>query len=295
VVIETSQETERAVEAWPATGTGRARVLSVTSGKGGVGKSNLVANLAIGFAREGRRVLILDADLGLANLDLLFGLRPEHNLGDVIDGRVTLTEILLEATKNVHLLPAASGVPRMVELPPAVRHGLLNEIECLDREFDVLLLDTAAGIGPSVMAFNGAADEILVVTTPEPTSITDAYATIKVLRKTCGIRRFGLIANDVAQARDGLEVYRRLARATDHFLDVTLHYLGHVSHDENLERAVLVQRPVMDLFPDAPASRCITRIVELLLREEPSLTLRGEVQFFWRRLLERDSRSREAS
>ena len=266
----------------------RPRVISVTSGKGGVGKSNLVANLAIGFARAGRRVLILDADLGLANMDLLFGLTPRYTIADVIEGRCELADILLEGAAGVHLLPAATGVAEVVDLDPAVRHGLLNEIEGLDLEFDVLLVDTGAGISGSVLAFNGAADEILVVTTLEPTAITDAYATIKVLRKRCGIRRVSLVANNVSSARAGLEVYRRLGRTIDSFLDVSLNYLGHVLHDENLERAVFARRPVLDIFPDAPSSQCIMRIVDCLVRAESDLAPRGDVHFFWRRLLSQE-------
>ncbi|NOZ86287.1 MAG: MinD/ParA family protein [Deltaproteobacteria bacterium] len=273
----------------------RARVVSVTSGKGGVGKSNLVANLAIGLAAAGRRILILDADLGLANIDLLFGLAPVKTIDDVLRGSAKLSEILLEAYKNVYVLPASSGVAELVDLDPSVRYGLLHEIESLDKEFDVLLLDTAAGISKSVLAFNGAADEIIIVTTIEPTAIIDAYATIKVLRRESGIRTFSLIANDVSTAREGLEVYRRLGGAVDRFMDIRLDYLGYVLHDENLERAVKSKSPLMEIFPDAPASKCITRIVETMLAEEYALEPRGDVQFFWKRLLNQEAESMEAS
>jgi flagellar biosynthesis protein FlhG len=260
------------------------RVISVTSGKGGVGKTNVVANLALALARRGQRVLILDADLGLANLDVLLGLSSRYNIRHVLAGEKSLEEVVIEGPDGVRILPASSGVQELTQLGEEQKLVLLNELDGLEPTCDLLLIDTGAGISPNVTYFNLAALERIVVATPEPTSITDAYALIKVMATRHATRSFRLLVNQVKDEQDAHEVFAKLVRVVDRFIgEVSLSFLGWVPSDECVPRAVKKQRAVVDLYPECPASRSFARVAEAVL-ESGAGPADGNIKFFWRRL-----------
>ena len=260
------------------------RVLAVASGKGGVGKTNVTANLAVALARRGTRVWVLDADLGLANLDMIYGVRPVHTLEDVLRGERGLADVVADGPAGVRLVPAASGVTELTALTPAQQLRMLEEVDALDGELDVLLIDVAAGISSNVLYFAAAATETLVVTTPEPTAIADAYALVKVLATRWGRRSFPVLVNMASSAADAAAAFERLASVASRFLSVRLESLGWVPCDEAVSRAVRAQTPVVLASPDAPAARALTEVAgRLALATQAETT--GGLQFFFRRLM----------
>ncbi len=264
------------------------RVIAVTSGKGGVGKTHVSANLAVLAAKAGRRVLLIDADLGLANADIVLGICPTRHLGHLLDGSATAAEVLTEGPHGVRVLGASSGVQELTQLSDAQKLRLITAFEEAEAQFDLVLLDCGAGIGDNVLFFAGAAQEALLVVSPEPTSLSDAYATVKVLSQQAGVASFAVVANQAADFQ-GRDVFRRLTQVTERFLPARLTYLGHVPRDENLQRAVQVQQPVVDLYPRSPASRALQVLCDTLLGAPPPAALHGGVKLFWQQLLrERD-------
>jgi flagellar biosynthesis protein FlhG len=262
------------------------RVIAVTSGKGGVGKTHLAANLAVLAARAGRRVLLVDADLGLANADIVLGITPTHHLGHLLDGTATAEEVLTPGPRGLRVLSASSGVQTLTHLTDEQKLTLVAAFEPFDQRFDFVLIDCGAGIGDNVLFFAGAAHEALLVVTPEPTSLSDAYATVKVLSQDAGVRHFSVIANQAADFQ-GRDVFRRLTQVTDRFLDARLVYLGHVPRDEDLTRALKVQQPLVELYPRSPASRALSALADQLLLSKPPEVLPGGVKLFWQQLLEK--------
>jgi len=230
-----------------------ARVYTVTSGKGGVGKTNIVLNLAIALTDAGRSVLIVDADLGLGNLDVLLGIQHTYTLGDILGQRCTMKEALVEGPQGVKILPAESGVEELTRLTTGQKIQIFSLFHSLYEEADTILIDTASGISSNVLFFSSFADRILMVATPEPTSITDAYATMKVLSRTQGEHDFQLLINRVESEQQAGEVYQTLAKAAEHFLEINPGYMGFISNDPNLPRAVSRQRPLLAFRPDSPA------------------------------------------
>jgi flagellar biosynthesis protein FlhG len=270
---------------------GEVRVIAVTSGKGGVGKTNIVANLAIALARLGQRVMVMDADLSLANLDILLGLSPEYHLGHVLGGHRKLEEIIVSGPAGIKILPAASGVQELSLLSDWQKMALLEEVDTLADQVDVLFIDTSAGIGANVIYFNLAAQERLVIVTPEPTSITDAYALIKVLFAQHQEKSFRILVNESRSEKEAKEVFVKLANVADRFLaGVSLDYLGHIPHDQNILKAVRRQEAFVEVFPESPASKSIFKIANSLLSEQPSRSLEGNIRFFWKRLFALQSR-----
>ncbi|MDH3644097.1 MAG: MinD/ParA family protein, partial [Gammaproteobacteria bacterium] len=210
------------------------QVVAITGGKGGVGKTNVSVNLGVALSRMGRRVTLLDADLGLANVDVLLGLKPRKNLKDVLDGSCGLKDVLVEGPAGLHVVPAASGLQEMVQLGPREHAGLISAFSEIAHRMDVLLIDTAAGISNEVVSFLCAAQEIVLVVCNEPTSITDAYALIKVLNQRYGIDRVRVVSNMVRSDEDGTAVFSKLQKVTDRFLDVSLVHAGNISFDDHL-------------------------------------------------------------
>lgn len=243
-----------------------AKTIAVTSGKGGVGKSNLAVNLAAAIAAR-RATCLLDADLGLANADLLCGVSPGATLEDVVQGRRRLADVMTLAPGGFRLLPGASGVASVANLAPAARRELVIQLAGLERSFDVLLVDTGAGIGANAMAFTLAADSALVVVTPEPTSITDAYGAIKTIAAKVERPRIRVAVNMASGEAEGGEVFRRLDRVARHFLSLPLELAGVVPHDEAVREAVRKRVPFLVHAPDAPASRAVRAIADRLLGE----------------------------
>jgi len=260
------------------------RVIAVTSGKGGVGKTHVAANLAVLAAKAGRRVLLVDADLGLANADIVLGICPTRHLGHLLDGSASAEEVLTEGPHGIRVLGASSGIQELTQLSDEQKLRLVSAFEPLDQRFDLVLVDCGAGIGDNVIFFAGASQEALLVVSPEPTSLSDAYATVKVLSQRAGVPQFSVIANQAADFQ-GRDVFRRLTQVTERFLSAKVVYLGHVPRDENLQRALQVQQPVVDLYPRAPSSRALAQLAETLLAAEPPRALHGGVKLFWQQLL----------
>lgn len=270
----------------PSARTMPARVISVTSGKGGVGKTHTTVNLGLALSKLGKRVLLLDGDLGLANINVMLGFKPSLTLEAVLTGQAKLPEIIVPSPLGFDVIPASSGVVEMTNLSEEERLGLVESFDELATRYDYMLVDTAAGIGDNVLYFNDAAEQILVVITPEPTSITDAYALIKVLSTRSGRREFDVIVNRAPAGNDGRPSFAQLATATDRFLNVRLKFLGCISEDESVVQAVLKQSPFLHLFPNTKASRDVTRLAKKIADNEGSRVPKGGLQFFFRALLE---------
>lgn len=263
------------------------RVIAVTSGKGGVGKSTIVANLGLALARRGLQVLLIDADLGLANLDVLLGLTPQYTLYEVLSGARPLTDVIVAGSEGMKILPAASGIAEMAELDESQKLFLLDELDHYAEPLDVVLIDTGAGISRNVLFFNIAAQERIVVANNQPTSLTDAYALIKVLTTRYGETRFKLLVNGLSQPQAAEMVYRTLLQVAERFLgkDISLEYLGFIPYDDAIPRAVMRQQPVLALFPQAPASKAFTAIARFLWESPPRRGVDGNIKFFWSRLV----------
>jgi flagellar biosynthesis protein FlhG len=256
------------------------RVIAVTSGKGGVGKTNIAANLAYALSSLNQKTLILDADTGLANIDLILGLTPKYNLYHVLNGQKTMAEIIVKGPGGIMILPSSSGIADMADLSKGHKLTIIDELNRLKERPDFMLIDTAAGIAANVMYFNMAAKEIIIVTTPEPPSLTDAYALMKILHKNYAKKRFQLIVNMVRTPAEAKEVFGRLRTVTDHFLNIHLEYLGFVLYDDKCQEAVRQQKALMELYPSSVGSRCLRQIAEKLLKETPDVQEEGSVVFF---------------
>ncbi len=264
------------------------RVIAVTSGKGGVGKTNITANLAYLLSKMDKKALVLDADMGLANIDVILGLTPRYNLQHVLKGERTMAETIVHGPGGIKILPAASGIQEMTDLSPGQKLTLLEELNSLNEEVDFLLIDTGAGIAANVMYFNVASKEIIVVVSSEPTSLTDAYALIKVLYQRYAKKRFRLLVNMVRTPAEAKEAYTRLSHATDHFLNLSIEYLGYVLHDDKVQDAVRKQKVFAELYPSSLACRCLSAVAEKLTEEKSEDGEQGSIRFFWESIVRND-------
>jgi flagellar biosynthesis protein FlhG len=264
----------------------RTHVIAVSSGKGGVGKTNVAANLAVALARSGKRVLVLDADLGLGNLDVLLGLVPRYTIEDVLSGACYLDEICLEGPAGIYILPASSGVPQLTALTESQQLMIQEQLEQLAAGADVMLIDTGAGISPNVTFFASSAHETVIVVTPEPTSLTDAYALIKVLARRYRERRFKVLVNQAKSPLEAAEVFRKLDRAVDRFLHVAVEYVGCIPHDDYVPLAVMRQKAVVDLFPDSQAAQAFGRLAKQVMQWPKQDIPKGSVQLLWQRAVQ---------
>ncbi|MGO4551386.1 MinD/ParA family protein [Lysobacter sp. 2RAF19] len=262
------------------------RVIAVASGKGGVGKTSVSINLAAALVNAGQRTLLLDTDLGLANVDVMLGLSPRFTLADVFAGRCELRETVLEGPNGLMVIPAASGKRHMTELTPQQHVGLVHAFSELDIEIDTMVVDNAAGIADGVLTFCQAAQDVVVVVCDEPASVTDAYALIKVLNRDCGVSRVQVLGNQVRDAADGQQLFRKLERVTSRFLDVTLSHLGSIPRDEWLRRAIQRQEPVVDAFPSSPSALAFRDIARRSRQWQSPPGARGHVEFFLERLVQ---------
>ncbi len=261
------------------------RVIAVTSGKGGVGKTNIVANLGIAFSRLGKDVMALDADLGLGNLDVLLGLTPKYNLSHVIMGEKEITEIILNGPENIKIIPASSGIQELTHLTTDQKVRILTQLDLLIDSVDILLIDTAAGISANVMDFNMIAHEIMVVVTPEPTSLTDAYALMKVLSMKYMKKHCKLMVNLARSMQEGYEISRQLSLVADRFLEISVEYVGCILFDEKVTQCVKRQKMVSELYPDTSASRCFSALAEKVSTSPFFKTPIGDSNLFWEHLV----------
>jgi flagellar biosynthesis protein FlhG len=267
------------------------RVYSITSGKGGVGKTAVTANIAVSLAKLGKKVLILDADLGLANIDVVFGLAPKFNLNHFFSGEKDLGSILVEGPNGVKILPAGSGVQNFTRLDSQQKQKLLDGLDLMHNDFDFVLIDTEAGISENVTYFNTAAQEILVVTTPDPTAITDAYALMKLLSTQYHEKRFNLVVNMIQSDEEALDVYRKLTMVSNRYLDISIEFLGSIPADRQMIDAIRKQRVIVDLYPASRITTAFTQLAGTLCSEQIACEPKGGIQFFWKKLLDFGGRS----
>ena len=261
------------------------KVLAVTSGKGGVGKTNIIANLAYSLRKLGKKVLLLDADVGLGNIDVLLGLSPKYNISHVISGKKTLKEIIVKGPGNFDIIPASSGIQEVTNLKKNEKLILMEQIDEIGLNYDYFLIDTGAGIYDTVTFFCNAAQEIFVVATPDPTSITDAYALMKVMNKKFGENEFNLIVNFVKTEKEAMNVYANLSLVLDRYLSVKLNFTGFVLNDTNLVKSVRNQKLICELFPESRATKCFKKISRYIDRMDFNIEKKGSLQFFWSKLL----------
>jgi len=265
------------------------RAIAVTGGKGGVGKTNVSVNLAIAAAEAGHRVMVFDADLGLANIDVVLGLHPKHDLSDFLEGRCELSDVIIEGPSGIRIIPGASGVKGMAELSTLEHTGLIRAFADIGQEIDTFIIDTAAGISDTVISFSRAAHEILVVVCDEPASITDAYALIKLMNRDYGTSRFRLVSNMVSSPQEGRELYNKMCRVTDRYLDVMLSYMGSIPYDMSLKKAVKTQKPVIHAYPRSKAAQAFRGLARRLDDWPQPSGASGQVQFFVERLIQYNS------
>ncbi|MDF3013267.1 MAG: cobyrinic acid a,c-diamide synthase [Cellvibrio sp.] len=262
------------------------QVIAVSGGKGGVGKSNISVNLSIALAELRRRVVLLDADLGLANVDVLLGIRATHTLADVLAGTHSLADVLVSGPAGMKIVPASSGVQRMAELSAAEHAGLINAFNDLSDQVDILVIDTAAGISDTVVSFVRAANEVIIVVCDEPSSITDSYALIKLLNKEYGMQRFRVVANMTRTPQEGINMFNKLNTVCERFLDVTLQFIGQIPFDENVRKAVQKQKALLEFAPSSKAAIAIRALAQVVDKWPLPNSPTGRLEFFVERLLQ---------
>ena len=264
---------------------GAVKVIAVASGKGGVGKTNVAANLAIALATMDRNVMLLDADVSLANVDVLLGLQPRFNLSHLVSGETDLASTIVEGPGGVRIIPGSSGDFSMTDLPSASHAAIINAFGELVLQPDTLIVDTSAGISQNVARYVQAAQECVVVVCDEPSSITDAYALIKVFSRNYGIRRFQVVTNQTISNHDGRQLFAKISRVAELYLDVVLRHLGSVPHDGYLKKSVQEQRAVVEAYPKSASGQAFLELArkldQLPLQEDAS----GGIQFFFERIL----------
>ena len=260
------------------------RVLAVSSGKGGVGKTTIVANLACALSKRGKKVLVVDTDLGLNNIDILLGLTSKKHIGHVLSGKSNVEDIILHGPEGIHVLPAGNGLQELTQLEPEKKMTLMGELDRISGDYEFLIFDTSAGISSNVTFFCSAAHEIFLIATTEPTSLMDVYALMKVLHTKHSQKNFRLIINSVSSEREAQGVYRNLTAVADRFLNgVYVEYLGYILRDPNVSKAIRQQKAFLEIYPFSKFSRCMNELAEKILKEKPkSLSGEDRQSYFWR-------------
>lgn len=268
------------------------KVIAVCSGKGGVGKTNVATNLAVALATQGRNTCLLDADVSLANVDVLLGLQPRFNLSHVVRGETDLDSTVVAGPNGLRIVPASSGSFCMTDLPAASQAGIIQAFGEMADQPEVMVVDTAAGISASVARFVQAAQHAFVVVCDEPASLTDAYALIKVFSQNYGLDRFNIITNQSERGRSGRELFNKLLKVTDSFLDVVLRHIGDVPQDDYLVKAVREQRAVVDAYPKSVSGKAFERLAARTDALPANRESNGGIEFFFERLLMSTPKSR---
>jgi flagellar biosynthesis protein FlhG len=262
----------------------RARIIAISSGKGGVGKSNLSINLALALCKLGRQVILFDADLGLANADVLLGLQPRYNLTHFFQGARSLQEIMVEGPLGLKVIPSGSGISQLADLGAQDRERVLSHFALIEDQADFLLVDTGAGISRNVTSFARAADEVIVVTTPEPTARLDAYGLIKVLAAEGYAGRMQVVVNMAESSAEGEEVGRLMETLASRFLNAPVEMLGSIPRDRAVQKSVRAQKPFLLEYPDSPAARSVLAIAGKLSQVNLALDKQTGMQAFLERL-----------
>ena len=259
------------------------RVLAVSSGKGGVGKTNIVANLACSLSKRGKKVLVVDADLGLNNIDILLGLNPKFHIGHVLSGEKKVQDIITKGPAGIHLLPAGGGLQELTQLDDEKKIVLMEELDQVSNGYDFLIFDTGAGISTNVTYFCAAAHEIILVATTEPTSLTDVYALIKTLNIKHAQQYFRVIINSVNSEAEAQLIFKNLAAVADRFLpNVSVEYLSYILLDSVVTKAVRQQKAFLELYPHSKVTQCINQLAQKMIDEQHPLSNEEQSALFWR-------------
>ncbi len=264
------------------------RVIAVISGKGGVGKTNISVNLGVALSEYGHSVALLDADMGLANIDVLLGLHPRFNFSHVLNGEKTLKEVLIKGPANLQIVPGASGIQKMAELSPLEQAAVVRSFSEIGTDIDVLIVDTAAGISSSVITFARACQEVIVVVCDEPTSLTDAYAFIKLLTRDYGIFRFQILTNMVQSNEQGQNLFFKLSKVTDRYLDVALNFAGAIPNDDYLRKAIQKQSSVVQAFPQCRSAQAFRNLARKTESWPMTEHAGGHLEFFVERMVQQN-------
>lgn len=262
------------------------KVIAVSGGKGGVGKTNVSLNTSIALAQSGKKVLVLDADLGLANVDVMLGLRVQRNLSHVLSGECELDDIIIKGPAGINIIPATSGTQSMVDLTPNEHAGLIRAFSDMQTQFDILIVDTAAGISDMVLSFCRASQDVMLVVCDEPTSITDCYALMKLLSRDHEIFKFKVVANMVRSDKEGQQLFEKLSKVSERFLDVSLELIGVVPFDENIRKSVRKQKAIVEAFPNSPAALGFKNLANKIAKWPIPDKASGHLEFFIEQLLE---------
>lgn len=261
------------------------RTLSITSGKGGVGKTTLTVNMAHFLAQLGKKVLILDGDMSLANVDIFLKKNPDKTLKDFFEGEVSLIDTIVKYSRHIHILPGASGILELTKLDPFQKKMLIDSVSQLEGKYDYLLIDTASGIADEVLYLSSAAQEVYLVVQPDPASLTDSYAMIKILNQTYKLKNFSIISNQVLNDQEGLTIFNRLNSVTSKFLNVHMEYAGFVPFDTKMRQANHKQQLIADYAPESLSSFSIKKIVSNIDKSTIRTETNGGLQFFWNQVL----------
>lgn len=258
----------------------KSRVITVTSGKGGVGKTNFTVNLALALAALNQKVLVIDADLGMANVEVVLGCSTPHNILNLLEDGLKITDVVAEGPRGIKFMAGGSGIYHLANLSDAHLHHIVAQISLFDNWADFILIDTGAGLSRNVLNFVMAADEVIIITTPEPTAITDAYAMMKAYTGQNGAAPLRLVVNRILDRDEGQMVVDKLMRVSQRFLDVGIDNLGYVYEDRNMVKAVKNQIPLLISFPEAISARCIESIARRMLYGENMQQPQGLKGFF---------------